>query len=166
MKISEYFFFVFMISATFVLGCSNSKHYELPYEKEDFVKVVREYGWRYHPIVSIRRRFHKGMSFELKENAPIYAMHDGAVLEVERSNKGFGKRIIIAHHDSVLVHYYYLNKIHVSDGELVEKGQTIGISGNTGTTVVNGLGVRILVRDSIINPAKFFPPFEDLIKKE
>ena len=164
MRFHLYHLLLLIISTSFILSCNSTDNDSLPFEKEDFIEVVRPYGPKYHP--GIRPRFHKGISFELSENAQIYAMHDGIVSGTQYLNNGFGRRIIISHYDSVAIHYYYLNEIHVSEGEDIKKGQTIGVSGNSGLTTVNGLGVRVVVRDSIVNPEDILPALSDFLKKD
>lgn len=51
---------------------------------------------------------------------------------------GFGKRILIKHNDNLEINYYHLSNVTVKEGNIVHKGQEIGVSGSTGLTTING----------------------------
>jgi murein DD-endopeptidase MepM/ murein hydrolase activator NlpD len=41
------------------------------------------------------------------------------------------------------VKFYYLEKVDLKTGQKVKKEEKIGLSGTTGMTTVNGLGIRL-----------------------
>lgn len=148
-------------------GCEDQPDYALPFEKSDYLKVSREYGFRrWHPIIGARHRFYHGMVFELADSATVYAIQRGRVTTIDKAYyKYWGNNITIAHNDSLIAKYYHLGKLLVSEGDSVSKGQKIAESGNTGITTVNGLGIRVLVHGDTINPADIIPAFKKYIEE-
>jgi murein DD-endopeptidase MepM/ murein hydrolase activator NlpD len=121
------------------------------------------------------------LDFKMKKGSEICAAREGVVIEVkEDSDKGGlkdeflsqGNHIIIRHIDGSIAQYWHLEKdgAFVNPGDTVQKGQLIGLSGNTGYTafphlhfqVKNKEGkqilTRFLTRKGIIylRPAKWY----------
>ncbi len=121
------------------------------------------------------------LDFKMEKGSTICAAREGVVIEVkEDSDKGGlkdeyleqGNHIIILHNDGSIAQYWHLDKdgAYVNVGDTVQKGQTIGLSGNTGYTafphlhfqVKNKEGkqilTRFLTRKGIIylRPAKWY----------
>jgi murein DD-endopeptidase MepM/ murein hydrolase activator NlpD len=105
------------------------------------------------------------LDFKMKKGSKICAAREGVVIEVKKdSDKGGlkdeylsqGNHIIILHSDGSIAQYWHLDKdgAFVNVGDTVQKGQTIGLSGNTGYTafphlhfqVKNKEGKQILTR--------------------
>jgi murein DD-endopeptidase MepM/ murein hydrolase activator NlpD len=105
------------------------------------------------------------LDFKMKKGSTICAAREGVVTRVkEDSDKGGlkdeylvqGNHIFILHNDGSVAQYWHLNKdgAFVNVGDTVQKGQTIGLSGNTGYTafphlhfqVKNKNGRQILTR--------------------
>ncbi len=117
--------------------------YSLPYEPGESYRVLQGYNSRFS---------HKGLEqfaidFDMSEGTPVYAARGGIVARVEESNtrgcweKGCGRYanyIVILHSDGTTGEYYHLQKDGslVAVGEIVEQGQEIGRSGNTGHTTM------------------------------
>lgn len=122
--------------------------------------VVSGYGVRFHPILKVRR-MHHGLDIVVPVGTPVYATGDGVVKEAGR-NVGYGKYIEIAHGDTGYTTLYaHLSEIpaHIKRGRKVERGEEIGLSGNTGRS--SGPHVHYEVRDKdnrTLNPVYFFAP--------
>ncbi len=133
--------------------------YWLPYEKSK----------RYLFIQGANSQMsHKGelsFDFTMKRGSKICASRGGKVIGVKSdSDKGglkdeflsYGNHIIIEHDDGSIAQYWHLeqNGVYVKVGDVVLKGQTIGLSGNTGYTafphlhfqIIDGTGKEILPR--------------------
>jgi murein DD-endopeptidase MepM/ murein hydrolase activator NlpD len=123
--------------------------YWLPYEK----------GSKYLFIQGANSSFsHKGelsFDFKMKKGSAICASREGTVIATKSdSDKGGlkneflsdGNHIVIKHQDGSVAQYWHLeqNGVLVKVGELVKKGQVIGLSGNTGYTAFPHLHFQII----------------------
>jgi murein DD-endopeptidase MepM/ murein hydrolase activator NlpD len=111
--------------------------YTLPFENKKKVFLIQAYESKFS---------HKGeraLDFKVKKGTRICAARDGVVISMrEDSDKGGlkeenlsdGNYISIKHIDGSVAHYWHLEKegAAVSVGDTVQKGQWIGLSGNTG----------------------------------
>lgn len=126
------------------------------------------------------------LDFKMKKGSKICAAREGVVAEVKKdSDKGGlkdeylseGNHIIIHHTDGSIAQYWHLDKdgVFVKEGDSVQKGQLIGLSGNTGYTafphlhfqVKNKEGKQILTRFltrkgiKYLRPAKWYKCLHD-----
>ncbi len=75
--------------------------------------------------------YHSGTDFRAKTGTPIIASNDGKVVLAQ--NRFYaGNSIIIDHGEGIYTCYYHLSQFKVKVGEMVKKGQVIGLSGATG----------------------------------
>lgn len=80
---------------------------------------------------------HNGVDFSVSTGTPVYAAMDGKVAAIGSMTKngkwyGYGRWIAIDHGNGLLTLYGHLSKHGVKKGEKVDKGEQIGLSGNTG----------------------------------
>lgn len=82
------------------------------------------------------RSGHCGVDLGEVWGEPVFAVHSGTVLKVERRNQANGGRYVrIAHSDgAVTSHYFHLAAIprHLKKGAAVRTGEVIGIVGDSG----------------------------------
>jgi murein DD-endopeptidase MepM/ murein hydrolase activator NlpD len=94
------------------------------------------------------------LDFKMKKGSQICAAREGVVIEVKKdSDKGGlkdeylsqGNHIIIQHNDGSIAQYWHLDKdgAYVNVGDTVQKGQLIGLSGNTGYTAFPHLHFQV-----------------------
>ena len=103
--------------------------------------------------------------FKMKKGSAICAARDGVVIATKSDSKTGGMKaeylddgnhIIVQHEDGSVAQYWHLqqNGVLVQVGDKVQKGQQIGLSGNTGYTafphlhfqVIDAAGREILLR--------------------
>ena len=150
MKLTGLLIFAFIL--TFF---KNELRFSLPYNKTDFIQIQHEFGRSFHSILG-PSRFYYGTAIQLENNAEIYSMCKGVVVSIcDTCTRGYGKEISIQHNDSIVVQYYHLDTICSGLGDPVKKGQLIGISGSTGLTTINGLGISLSIQDNRVNPEEF-----------
>lgn len=86
---------------------------------------------------------HPGVDIRVPEGTPIIAIANGIVEQVREDDAGFGKLIVIRHPHApdpldpaktTVLHsiYAHLSAQLVSEGQVVQKGEKIGLSGSTG----------------------------------
>ncbi|MGM0881527.1 MAG: peptidoglycan DD-metalloendopeptidase family protein [Bacillota bacterium] len=80
---------------------------------------------------------------------------DTGVVEFVGDRTGTGKTIIINHKNGYKTLYGHLNSYNVSEGDIVEKGDKIGIMGNTGHSTGVHLHFEILKNGVAQNPLKY-----------
>ncbi len=133
------------------LGSYNSNYiYELPYERGRKVMVHQGYNGRFsHTGVN-------AIDFNLKKGNKLYAARGGIVIHTEdRNSRGctspkchkYNNTIVIYHGDGTIAVYSHLkrNGAKVHEGDKVEKGQFIGLSGATGYASGPHLHFMVLV---------------------
>lgn len=98
------------------------------------IPISSPYGWRIHPI-SGERKFHAGTDYDGGANDPIYATQSG-VVTVNRWSDSGGWMVYIRHTgDTYHSRYLHLNvQGSVNVGDVVTKGQQIGLMGTTGSS--------------------------------
>lgn len=88
---------------------------------------------------------HDGIDFDIKEGTEIYAVADGEVVVI--SDDQYGKRVVLRHEFGETI-YGHLQEILVQEGQLVKKGEKIGLSGNTGISTGPHLHFGIKPKDA------------------
>jgi len=92
--------------------------------------ITSPFGVRNHPILGKPVK-HNGIDFGSGRGAEIYAAGNGKVVLAE-FNSSFGNYIVIEHKDGQSTAYAHLDKLVISKGDIITKGQLIGYSGSTG----------------------------------
>jgi len=100
------------------------------------------------------QEFHSGIDIGSKRGTPVKAPAPGIVV-FTGSNADYGHALIIDHGQDVKTLYGHLHKILVSQGQQVERGQTVALSGNTGKSTGPHLHYEIQVRGQPVNPRGF-----------
>ena len=104
-----------------------------PISNENLNRMASGFGRRIDPIYKTNK-FHYGMDFSAPIGTPIYATGDGKIEKIKRSRskKDYGNYILINHGYDYQSIYAHLDKVLVSKGEKVKRGDLIGHVGNTG----------------------------------
>jgi len=89
------------------------------------------FGWRVHPITG-ERKLHKGVDFAAPTGTPIFAAASGVVTYAGWSDDGYGNVVELRHENGELTLYAHTNRVYVSKGQVVNKGQAIAEVGSTG----------------------------------
>lgn len=126
----------------------------LPIEKSKIYKVASEFGKRIHPLTK-KEKLHTGIDFLAAKGTPIIATAAGMVKSSKVNSNGYGKHVIIQHNASFSSLYAHMSSLSVEAGELVNKGDTLGIIGTSGTSLSIHLHYEIRENDKAVNPLKF-----------
>lgn len=127
---------------SYFMGDVNAEHdddyvYMLPYEEGKGFKVAQGYNGKSSHVNE------NALDFNLPAGEPILAARPGKVVKLkEDSDRGcpnkscanLGNYVTIMHDDGSFADYYHLkqNGVLVALGDEVERGQSIGLTGNTG----------------------------------
>lgn len=109
---------------------------------------------RKHPILDISRP-HEGIDITAPAGTPIRAAAKGRIRFVGRDGD-YGLAIEIDHGYGVVTRYAHTSKTLVRRGQLVSRGDTIGLVGQTGLAVGPHLHYEVLVNGRATNPRQYF----------
>lgn len=109
--------------------------------------VTSPYGQRWG-------KTHKGI--DLVGSSSVMAADDG-VVSYAGTMTGYGNVIIINHNNGYETLYGHLSQIDTSTGAIVEKGQHIGVMGNTGHSTGTHLHFEVHTDGAIQNPLGYLP---------
>ncbi len=115
--------------------------------------ITSKFGKRRHPITK-QKSFHNGLDLRAKLNTNVYATADGIVRDASR-DKFSGKRLMIAHNFGFETRYAHLDKMTVERGDIVQKGDLIGLSGNSGRSSGPHLHYEVRYLGRSLDPEHF-----------
>lgn len=140
--------------AGFSLPADFERHGDgIPSIHPTFGEIVSGWGTRRHPVLG-GYRFHEGIDIANSTGTPVYATADGVVSKAQTAN-GWGKVVNIDHTDGYMTLYAHLHSIRVKAGDVVGKGQIIGLMGNTGMSTGPHLHYGIYRDGESLNPASY-----------
>ncbi|KAA3612466.1 MAG: hypothetical protein D8M58_20085 [Calditrichaeota bacterium] len=116
-------------------------------------KITSNYGEQRHPITK-KERHHDGIDLKAPAKTEIFAAEEGQVVEAGRRG-AYGKRVSILHKDGLKTMYAHLNKYFVKKGQIVKKGDVIGLVGNTGVSTGPHLHFEIREDGKPVNPKDY-----------
>ncbi len=125
----------------------------LPLGKPAPGSVSSWYGKRKDPING-KNAFHSGIDFRGNVGDRVIATGEGKVI-FAGTNGGFGKMVKIDHGNGYVSVYAHLHNYHVKKGDIINRGQTVGLIGNSGRTTGSHLHYEINHNGKAVNPAKF-----------
>lgn len=121
-------------------------HASLPLKS---IHITSRFGMRHHPILH-RYCMHNGVDLKAHyEN--VFSMLPGRVVSVGH-NKRSGKYVVIQT-AGYSISYCHLSSILVRDGQYVNAGEVIAISGNTGMSTGPHLHLTTKKDGKVIDPA-------------
>ena len=94
---------------------------------------------------------HTGVDLKGEEGTPIKAVNDGKVILI-CDHFFTGKSIFLDHGTDIISMYFHLHEIDVKEGDMVRKGQIIGLVGSTGRVTGPHLHWGMRINGARINP--------------
>lgn len=119
--------------------------------------VTDQYG--YIRQTGAKEITHKGTDFRAAVGTKITAM-DRGIVRLARNFRIYGKTVVIDHGQGVQTFYMHLSKIKIVPGQLVSRGQLIGLSGQTGYAENPHLHVSVHINHVSVDPIKFLELFQ------
>ena len=101
-----------------------------------------------------RRTSHKGVDLAGASGSPVVAADNGTVITAEYRSD-YGNIIIIDHNNGLTTYYAHLSKISVNVGDVVEKGNTVGLVGSTGISTGPHLHFEVRRNGTPIDPYSY-----------
>lgn len=105
----------------------------------------------------VSESIHYGYDLASLAGAPILASNRGKVVYADELGI-YGNTVIVDHGLGVHTLYSHLSNIDVRTGDQVEKGQTLGQSGQTGLAGGDHLHFAVLLRGVYVDPVEWWDP--------
>lgn len=113
--------------------------------------ITSLFGRRTAPIKGATT-YHRGLDLGTGAyNIPTYAVKAGTVVFAGEAG-ACGNLITIDHGDGMVTKYMHHSEIYVEEGQEVEKGQQIGLSGTTGNSTGNHLHFQVEENGRAVDP--------------
>lgn len=132
---------------TLINLCLNDTLWECAYHPPFESKVISKFGPR-------GNRMHNGVDLKLQVGDSVRSAFKG-VVRLAKWQNGYGKTIIIRHHNGLETIYAHLSTIFLESGDFVEPGMVIGLGGNTGRSTGSHLHFETRFKGIAINPEIF-----------
>jgi murein DD-endopeptidase MepM/ murein hydrolase activator NlpD len=108
------------------------------------------------------KSFHNGIDFRARSATPVYAANSGVVKMAENLFYS-GNAVVIDHGTGIFTIYAHLSSIDVTAGQLVEKGQRLGLTGATGRVSGPHLHWGVKVKGVAVNPMQLIQLMSSLL---
>jgi murein DD-endopeptidase MepM/ murein hydrolase activator NlpD len=116
--------------------------------------ITCKFGSRLSPF-SGKREFHTGMDIANKKGTKVYASARGKVIFAKKKWL-IGNLVAIDHGNNIITKYGHLDKFLVKKGDVVNRGDVIGLMGSTGKSTGPHVHYEVVVNGKSENPADYF----------
>ncbi|MEM7002725.1 MAG: peptidoglycan DD-metalloendopeptidase family protein [Pseudomonadota bacterium] len=111
------------------------------------------YGERVDPITG-QNAWHSGVDFAGKDGSDVIAVASG-VVTFSGKRYGYGNLVEISHANGLVTRYAHHKEVLVNTGDVVKKGDAIGIMGSTGRSTGPHVHFEVLRNGRHVDPAKY-----------
>jgi murein DD-endopeptidase MepM/ murein hydrolase activator NlpD len=107
--------------------------------------------------------FHTGIDLAMPLGTPVFAAADGVVVlarpmtDAGGALVGYGNYVVVQHDTGLKTLYGHLLTIGVKEGDLVHRGQLIGLVGSTGNSTGPHTHFEVRIDNSPIDPMQMLP---------
>lgn len=108
------------------------------------------FGWREHPVDG-EEKFHNGVDLAVNTGTQVLAFADGTIDYIGDSPE-YGLYLQISHANGVKSFYAHCSELLVHQGQTVQAGETVALSGNTGNSTGPHLHLELKIDGVRINP--------------
>lgn len=115
--------------------------------------VNSEFGLRLSPWTNARE-FHSGLDIRAERGTQVRAPAAGTVA-FAGTQQEYGITVVLDHGNDIRTVYGHLSQMAVKQGDRVERGVLLGLSGNTGRSSGPHLHYEILVKGQPVNPRAY-----------
>ena len=100
----------------------------------------------------VKKSQHTGLDFRVSTGTPIHATNHGTVI-LARPLYFEGNCVMVDHGQGLLTMYLHLSEFKVKEGDQVQAGQVLGLSGGTGRATAPHLHFAVRWRGEYLDPA-------------
>ncbi len=112
-------------------------------------------GFGYRQIINGKRSgAHRGVDFAVPNGTPVRAPNHGKVVFIDRL-KVFGGTMVLDHGQGIYTLYFHLSRMYYNVGKVVEKGEIIGESGDSGVSSAPHLHWGMSVHNLRVDPMQW-----------
>ena len=126
--------------------------------------VSSYYGYRINPVTGAEQ-FHRGVDIAVQTGTEVLAAMDGTVTTAAYDSH-YGNYIVIEDDKGYCTKYAHMDTLSVSAGQSVKHGDTIGTTGNTGSSTGSHLHIECLYNGEYYNPLFYFEAGEGTLYGE
>ncbi|WP_133304983.1 M23 family metallopeptidase [Paenibacillus pinisoli] len=116
-------------------------------------RLTSGFGYRKDPFTG-RATFHAGIDIDGDIGDVVFSAADGTVSDTGYDSR-LGNYIVIDHLGELQTAYMHLKRIDAKVGDVVVRGEKIGLIGNSGRSTGPHLHFQIMQRNEPVNPLKF-----------
>ncbi|MEX2489747.1 MAG: peptidoglycan DD-metalloendopeptidase family protein [Pseudomonadales bacterium] len=111
------------------------------------------FGYRNDPING-HRSWHNGVDFAGKTGSDVIAVAAGVVVYAA-SRDGYGKMVEINHGSGFTTRYGHHDELRVQIGDIVQKGQVIGLMGSSGRSTGPHVHFEVFKNGRVVDPSSY-----------
>jgi murein DD-endopeptidase MepM/ murein hydrolase activator NlpD len=111
----------------------------------------------YYGDKEVDHQTHLGFDLASTQHAPVPAANRGVVMLADYFGI-YGNTVILDHGHGLMSLYAHLSSIDVKPGQMVERGQRVGLSGATGLAGGDHLHFATLIRGVPVTPVEWWDP--------
>jgi murein DD-endopeptidase MepM/ murein hydrolase activator NlpD len=107
--------------------------------------------------------FHTGIDLAVPRGTPVFAAADGVIMLARPMANtggalvGYGNYVIIQHDPGLKTLYGHLLTIGVKEGDIVHRGQLVGLVGSTGNSTGPHTHFEVRIENSPVDPMQMLP---------
>ncbi len=116
----------------------------------DTTRTSSPFGYRIHPITG-KRKLHAGVDVPVSIGSKVYSAESGTVI-TSGWVQGYGNTVIIMHDNGLTTLYGHLSSQKVSNGQRVNRGDLIALSGNSGNSTGPHLHFEVRLNGTAVDP--------------
>jgi len=117
-------------------------------------RVSSGFGWRQRPMGGGTQEHHTGLDIAVPRNTEIVATGGGVVRRASYAG-AYGNLVVIYHGMGMETYYAHNQRLLVSVGDRVERGQVIALSGSTGFSTGPHLHYEVRINNVPVNPLHY-----------
>ena len=126
--------------------------------------VSSYYGYRINPVTGAEQ-FHRGVDIAVPTGTTVLAAMDGTVTTAAYDSY-YGNYVVIEDSKGYCTKYAHMDTLSVSAGQTVKHGDSIGTTGNTGSSTGSHLHIECLYNGEYYNPLFYFEAGEGTLYGE
>jgi murein DD-endopeptidase MepM/ murein hydrolase activator NlpD len=107
------------------------------------------------PPLGPYKHFHTGVDIAAPFGTTVTAAAAGVVVAVGHSAVGYGNYVVIGHGGGIMTLYGHLLETDVLVGDIVARGQRVGLEGSTGWSTGPHVHFELRVNDSVVDPMPY-----------
>lgn len=109
---------------------------------------------KYGALEEFRTKPHTGVDLSMPEGTKLRSLIDGVVEQVYNGDGNIGKGLKVTSEDGTSIIYGHMSDVDLSVGDTINKGDFIGLSGNTGHSTGPHLHFGMKENGEFIDPSE------------